>query len=366
MASAGHFTGCSFFLREKEAWIHTISVSTSSNDPQIAILKDLVRSLIDIIPFSLIKQTGKGRLIVPYYHIVNNEDVPHVSHLYKYKGIGQFRDDLEFLLKQYSPIGLSDVIDWVRGKTHLPPDSFALTFDDGFREIYDVIAPLLLKKAIPATFFVSSAFLDNRELCYQHKASILVDKIQKEGISLAEGKTATGVLSVTDFSSAGLSEAILKVDYANRKTLDRIAAIIEVDFEEYLVKRQPYLTSGQVKDLITRGFAIGSHSIDHPYYKDLSLDEQLKQTVVSVGEIRDKFDLAYGAFAFPHNDDGVFREFFERIQESGLVDVTFGTDGMVDSGLPIHRQRLSLEKPLLPARDLIARQYARRLYKKWA
>ena len=77
---------------------------------------------------------------------------------------------------------LLDVIAWVRGETILPPNSFLLTFDDGFREIYDIIAPILLDKGIPATFFISSGFLDNRELCYQHKASLLVEKV-RNGIS---------------------------------------------------------------------------------------------------------------------------------------------------------------------------------------
>jgi len=82
-----------------------------------------------------------------------------------------------------------------------------------------------------------------------------------------------------------------------------------------------------------------------------------------VRQIRERFGLDYGAFAFPHNDAGVSQEFFKRVQESSLIDITFGTGGMSDGGLRSHRQRISLEKPLLPARNLIAWQYARKLYK---
>ena len=120
-------------------------------------LKDtIIQPLINIIPFSFIKRIGFGKLIIPYYHVVSDEAVPHISHLYKHKRTRQFIDDLEFLLKHYSPIGLWDLIGWVRGKNNPPPNCFLLTFDDGFREIYDVIAPILSDKGIPATFFINS------------------------------------------------------------------------------------------------------------------------------------------------------------------------------------------------------------------
>lgn len=323
----------------------------------------VLRPLINIIPFPLIKRIGSGKLIILYYHVVNDEDVPHISYLYKYKRTRQFFDDLEFLLKHYSPIGLLDVIHWAKGKNILPPNCFLLTFDDGLREIHDVIAPILLDKGIPATFFISSAFLDNQELCYLHKASLLAETI-REGISSGAEGEIRGILLKMGLSFSQLSEGVLKVDYKRREVLDRIAEALQVDFQEYLDEKQPYLTSSQVKGLIDQGFTIGAHSIDHPYYSTLSLAEQLEQTIVSVKQIREKFGLDYGAFAFPHNDNGVSQEFFQKVQESGLIDITFGTGGMLDGGLRNHRQRISLEKPLLTARELIAWQYTRKLYKR--
>ena len=320
--------------------------------------------LINIIPFSLIKNLGFRKLVVFYYHVVNDEDVPHIRHLYKYKGTKQFSDDLDFLQRNYSPIGLPDVIGWVRGKKDLQPNCLLLTFDDGFREIFDVIAPILLEKGIPATFFISSAFLDNKELCYEHKASLLVEKIC-QGISPGTKEAIKEILEKNDIFFSSLAEGILGVGYKRRGALDKVSEILLVDFKEYLAEKRPYLTLGHVKSLIDRGFTIGSHSIDHPYYSALSLAEQMEQTIVSVKDIRETFGLDYGAFAFPHNDTGVIPEFFKSVQESGLVDITFGTGGMLDGALPSHRQRISLEKPVLPARELIAWQYMRRLYRQF-
>ena len=314
------------------------------------------------IPSAVFEKLTRTNVIIPYYHLVSDGDILHVKHLYAYKTIGQFKDDLDFLLTHYSPTGLFEILNWIKNGHHLPQRAFLLTFDDGFREIYDVIAPILLEKGIPAAFFISSGFLDNESLCYQHKASLLVERID-EGISPGTEGKVTEILWEIGISFAQISDGVLNVDYRHKEILDKIAEVLLVDFQGYLNNEQPYLTSRQVKKLIEQGFAIGGHSIDHPYYAALSLVEQLEQTIVSVKQIKEKFGLDYGAFAFPHNDTGVSQEFFRNVQESRLIDITFGTGGMVDGGLQSHKQRFSLEKPLLPAREIIAWQYARKLYR---
>lgn len=324
--------------------------------------QEIISRVFSKIPLSVLGKLTRTNLIIPYYHIVSDEQILHVKHLYKYKTVRQFKKDMDFLLKNYSAMGLLEILNFMNADRSLPKKVFLLTFDDGFTEIYDIIAPILLDKGIPATFFVSSGFVDNRELCYQHKASLLVEKIHK-GISPGTEGKIKEILMKTSLSFSRLSEGVLKVDYRRREILDRISQALLVDFQGYLNEKQPYLTSCQIKELIDGGFAIGAHSIDHPYFAALSLAEQLEQTIVSVRQIREDFGLDYGAFAFPHNDEGVSQEFFRKVQESGLIDITLGTGGMVDGSQGSHKQRISLEKPLLPAREIIAWQYTRKLYK---
>jgi peptidoglycan/xylan/chitin deacetylase (PgdA/CDA1 family) len=259
---------------------------------------------------------------------------------------------------------LPDVIDWAKGKMELSLDCFLLTFDDGLREIDDVIAPFLLRKGIPATFFISSAFLDNGELCYQHKASLLVEKI-RQGISSETERQLKRMLLNMGLSFSTLSEGILKINYRQKDALDGIAEVVFCDFERYLKENQPYLTSNQVNKLIEKGFTIGAHSIDHPYYSALTLGEQLEQTIVSTKDIRKKFGLDYGAFAFPHYDTNVTPEFFQKVQESKWIDITFGTGGMLDGDSRSHRQRVNIENPMMSAREIIAWQYLRKRYKQF-
>lgn len=314
------------------------------------------------IPFFILEKLTKTDLIVPYYHMISDDDVLHIKHLYSFKNIEQFRNDIDFLLKHYSPIGLLDLLDFLQMGSSIPKRSFLLTFDDGFREVFDVVVPILLQKGISATFFINSAFIDNRSLCFQHKASILVECFER-GVSLGLREKIREVLLKREVEFNDIKSAILSITYRKKHVIDEIAQLMNVDFDDYLLKKKPYLTSDQITRLIKDGFTIGAHSIDHPLYSLLSLEDQLYQTIESVKLIRERFFLDYGAFAFPHSDNNVSKHFFLKLYDSGFVDISFGTGGMIGDAIFRNIQRISFEKPLIPAKRIMAFQFARNIYK---
>jgi peptidoglycan/xylan/chitin deacetylase (PgdA/CDA1 family) len=272
------------------------------------------------------------RLIAPFYHAVSDEPMPHIQHLYRVKTVREFESDLDFLLRQYRPIDfyeLSEQADKRRGK---PP--MLLSFDDGLREFHDVIAPILLRKGIPAICFLNSGFLDNQDLFYRYKASLLIE----------HGGFKAGDL--------------LSVRYADRAKLDEMAVSVGFSFDDFLQKKQPYLRSPQVETLLKQGFHFGAHSVDHPEYRFLTLEEQLRQTTRSVETISNKFGLGYRLFSFPFTDYGVSRKFFDFVlEEKKVADFTFGCAGLKTDVHPKHIQRIPLEGNELTAEDILRREF---------
>lgn len=92
--------------------------------------------------------------LFPCGHIVSDVNPPHVRHLFSAPNIAKFKTDLDFLCQRYRPLQLSE-LDRIRGlhDNKVPACCFLLSFDDGLREAYDVIAPILRNKGIPAIFF---------------------------------------------------------------------------------------------------------------------------------------------------------------------------------------------------------------------
>jgi peptidoglycan/xylan/chitin deacetylase (PgdA/CDA1 family) len=228
--------------------------------------------------------------------------------------------------------------------------------------MYEIVMAVLLEKGIPATFFINSDFVDNKKLCYQHKASIIAERI-KEPMSAKVEREIRETLLKNNIPYDDIKSGVLNIRYHQKEIIDRIAELVDLDFGEYLLKKRPYLTSIEIEHLIKNGFTIGAHSIDHPLYSALSVEEQLFQTEMSVKYVREKFSLGYGAFAFPHGDDKVSGRYFVELFDSGLVDVSFGTRGIIDDEIPWNIQRISFEKPLMPAKRILALHCAKRMYK---
>jgi hypothetical protein len=149
-----------------------------------------------------------------------------------------------------------------------------------------------------------------------------------------------------------IKAAILGVKYQNRHLLDEAAKVMEFDFTEYLHEKQPYMNSNEIRDLIHYGFMIGAHSIDHPLFRDISLDEQLAQVLTSLSKLKEQFDIPYNAFAFPFSDKGVAKEFFDQTHDNGIIDVSFGTSGFSSGHCANNLQRQPMEGQAFHA-DLI-------------
>lgn len=308
---------------------------------------------LQFLPIEWLAPLTGRRLIIPYYHMISDQNVLHVRNLYPYKGERQFRRDVEFLLNHFRPVSISDVMEYAAGIRSLPGRSFLLTFDDGFREMAEIVAPILLQMGAPAVFFLGSAFVDNRQLCYDHKKSLILEHLKRSISPRVRAEIKRRIGSVD----------ILSIDWEHSAVLDQIAEVLSIDFDEYLKKNSPYLSSQAIRKLIHSGFGIGAHSVDHPLYSSLPLDEQLRQTEESVRFVRETYDLGYGAFAFPHGDDGVGSAFFSTIYSGGLVDVTFGTGGLVHDALRRNFQRVSFEKPLLEGEMVLRLAAARKMYR---
>ena len=119
-------------------------------------------------------------MYLPYYHIVSDKWVPHVSPLYGFRGTQAFSKDLDWFLMNGVPLSLHDFVAVATGSGTATKNSFFLTFDDGFREVFAVIRPILRSKGVPAIFFVTSGTVDNQILCLHQKIALILNYITEK------------------------------------------------------------------------------------------------------------------------------------------------------------------------------------------
>ena len=292
-------------------------------------------------------------VLFPYAHIVSDIAPPHVRHLYAVPSVTKFKSDIDFLCRRYQALQLSDLGGIRQHRDKRPACSFVLSFDDGMREVYDIIAPILREKGIPALFFLNASTIDNKRLMWRHKVSLLVERSQQQPGQIPSG------LNVRPGES--LCAKLKALRFADEHILDDLARFFEVDFEEYLSSARPYLTTGQVLKLARDGFEFGAHSGTHPYFNELAVEDQKDQISRSVQFIR-ALGLPCRYFAFPFDDNGVPASLFRYMMDLDLV-LSFGTsEARVDSiGFSFQRFGLDAENASLTVERLLNQLSAKSL-----
>lgn len=309
----------------------------------------------------LIRITGQ-RFVFPFYHLVADYDVIHIKHLYKIKTSKEFESDLDFLLREYEPLSVVDLSNGIES-VNKGRKGFILTFDDGLREFHDVAAPILLRKGIPAICFLNTGFIDNRDMFFRYKASILIENIRQKQLSDACRKKLTDLARRHQMKFDDQGNFIKQIHYSNSFLVDEFAEIMEVSFHGYLEKNQPYLTGNQIETLTRKGFSFGAHSIDHPMYSELPVDAQIRQTKTSIDEVLQRFAPEFRLFSFPFTDHGIPRDFFNYMYENKLVDFTFGCAGIKKDEFIRNIQRIPLETGTFNAREIILGEYLYYMFK---
>jgi peptidoglycan/xylan/chitin deacetylase (PgdA/CDA1 family) len=294
------------------------------------------------ISFKVMRRLSGEKFIFPFYHLIAEKTPSFIKHLYNCLTPLQFVSDLEFLLKNYAPASVDDLKNYIGNEKKSDKPLFFLSFDDGLKECFEVIYPILKEKGIPAAFFINTGFVDNMSMFYRFKTSLIVDKIWNEP---TDGffKEVAGYLNICTPNRKTLEDKVLSLDYSDSDTINHVGKMLEIDFEEVLKREKPYMTLDQVKELGENGFIIGSHSIDHPVFSALKEQAQIEQFEKSMHFISANFNPEINAFAFPFTDDGISASFMDYMNNSGKVDVTFGTAGIKHDSSPVHIQRIPME-----------------------
>ncbi|SMO49688.1 Polysaccharide deacetylase [Saccharicrinis carchari] len=293
-------------------------------------------------------------LLVLNYHSIMGVDSDPLINKNIYRTEKELEQDILFLKNEYHFVSLSDITEHKLNGKKLPPHSVFLTFDDGLAVNYRKIRPILLKHNIPAAFFINPFFVDNKDLHYQRKKNLIACTVLPDEVDRERG------LWISLFKKYGINadnfhDALSAVGYNNSNILDELASLFNVNIEQYLNEHQVYLTSQQIEQMISEGFWFGGHSMDHPKYDDITLQEQINQTMHSVDWVKNRFGLRYSIFAFPSRDHKVSMQLFEEIKPK--TELTFGVIGMGHDIIQSHVQRIGVESSGVPIRVALKLEY---------
>ena len=280
------------------------------------------------------------KYVLPFYHTVSDQPLSHIKALYPVKTIHEFIKELEYFALKYKIVSLQEFYNLsINNFAPVKKPVIHFTFDDGLRECYDVIAPILIRKGIPATFFINTGFIDNKDLFFRYKISIIIDKLSNE--KLIHDKKLNEILSIN--SSDQINEKLLSIRYDQIDVIKRIADYLNINFNEFLQAREPYMSRNQIKYLADQGFNIGAHSVDHPEFRFIDKPEQFKQVQESIQDINNLVSQEIKAFSFPFTDYDISNDLFNQLFSNKIIDISFGTAGIKHDVVKMNFQRIPME-----------------------
>ena len=228
-----------------------------------------------------------------------------------------FERQLAFLHRHFEIVALGALLNGEGSRRVASRPRCVITFDDGWRDNYDLALPILRRRGIPATIFLTTDFIGT-ERAFWHTVLIsllLLDELRpflqggvpfggypaavREGLRRCAGPTPESHAAAVD----DLIET-LKASCGE----DQIHAFVDALADAARLRRplfpgrRFFLDWEQVREMAAGGFEIGSHGCSHRIMTRLSLDEVRRELADSRAEIERRLGRTVTHFAFPNEN----------------------------------------------------------------
>lgn len=241
--------------------------------------------------------------IVMYHYVrpIIGSSYPNIKGL----EVSGFKRQLEYFSKERSIVSTSDVLKAVEGDLSLPKNAVWLTFDDGYKDHFEYVAPLLEQYGFDGAFFpVSDCYTKNQILdvnkiqyilAVAETDDLLLENLRDEMFGEGYGRSDWDNFWVSiDKSSRYDTENTIffKRMLQRELPIEQRQKILSNLFERFVGRSEAdlanelYMSESDLISLHRRGFTIGSHTASHQWLNSLSVDEQKNEIDNSLSALK--------------------------------------------------------------------------------
>jgi len=263
--------------------------------------------------------------------------------------VGDFEDQISFLTKNKTVINETDIKISISTQDYLDDNYVYLTFDDGFKQHFDNVYPVLKDYGVQASFFVPTMGLETGKTPIVEKQRLLQYNLfssYQEFLdifcNLARVKSKAGHSNIfysNDENINNSQDYLKEYDfYSNEERFFRLLRneyLSIEDFEDVINNMfskfysnekkfidEYYMSISDLKTMSNNGMVIGGHSYSHPFLNKIPVNEMQQEIDRSMLFLRRKVDKSINSFAYPF---GAFNDnVVDYLRQSGL-DYAFDT-----------------------------------------
>ena len=233
------------------------------------------------------------------YHRIGDADGSPFDHGLWSASEEQFDRQVRFLKRNFDVINTADL-----GIALSRPSGryVLITFDDGYRDNYERAFNILRSHRAPATFFVTTGFIDSPRLPWWDEIAWMVRTSRKPILDVAPYALSPIPLETPDRERA--VRALLRV-YKSLSNEDTGAYLETVsratgtgrygsDGAESL-----WMTWDMLREMQVSGMVIGGHTVDHTILARIEPQAQLAQIAGCATRLRAELGTAMDSFSYP-------------------------------------------------------------------
>jgi peptidoglycan/xylan/chitin deacetylase (PgdA/CDA1 family) len=236
--------------------------------------------------------------------------------------VNGIRMQFEYLRRHFRVVPLLQIAEQLASGQPLDKNLVALTIDDGRRNCYEFLFPLLKEFELSATFFVVSSFIRGEDW-------IWTDKV----LWLSEQPTPPDELGPGRLDDAFRSLNRLRPEERNAR-LEAMAGSAGVSVPQSPPPKYAPCSWSELREMADSGLMeIGSHTATHPIFSSVTDEESWEELRRSRAEIEAGMGRSVKSFCYPNGMPGDFRPSQVRqVEDAGYTCSVTAQFGMVNFG----------------------------------
>lgn len=242
-----------------------------------------------------------GKLMVFNFHRIRNDD-PKTIYEFDEEVFGptasEFKAQMLWLKKNTNIVSEAQLLAALNHGAPLPPRSTMVTFDDGYIDNYTLALPVLKELKIPAIYYIPTESIDERKLGWWDQIAYVVKRTQKQKIRLFGEDIA--IQPSRDCARAKIILRMkLKDASENVNLLNELSEACEVALPDFEACSRELMTWDQVKETLSSGITIGSHTHTQRVLSTLSIEDQKKELLDSKTRLEKELSVPMRTLAYP-------------------------------------------------------------------
>lgn len=263
-------------------------------------MKSLVKNLLfNSGVFRLARLLRDGDLVIFNYHRIRGEagEAAFDDGVFGPTAV-KFREEMSWLKRHTRILSEGELVDAVKSGKRLGGISTMVTFDDGYRDNYDLAYPILRDLKIPAIFFIPTGHIESRELGWWDIAAYLVKRTKLKQFSF-RGKQYDLNEGAPPVIGALVESLKLLPSVEVPGFLAELSAACDVPMPARELQDRELMTWEQIREVSSHGITIGSHTHSHRILSRQDLDGQREDLRLSKEILEKKLGSPVRSLAYP-------------------------------------------------------------------